>query len=72
MELHKLTAGQLRELIDQKKTSPREVAQDLLKRIGKINSKVKALCLVDKKDVLAQCAQLQKRSKKGKLPICQM
>lgn len=68
MELHSLTAHQLLDLIDKKKTSPKEVAQDLLKRITKTEKKVKALCLVDKKDVLSQCEQLEKRSSRaGKL-----
>ena len=68
MELHKLTAHQLRELIDKKKTSPKEVVQDLFKRIDKTEKKVKALCLLDKKDVLSQCEQLERRSSgKGKL-----
>ena len=65
MELHSLTAHQLLDLIDKKKTSPKEVAQNLLTRIDKTEKKVKALCLVDKKDVLSQCERLEKRSSWG-------
>ena len=67
MELHKLTAHELTKLIAQKKTSPKEVARDLLKRIDKAETKIKALCLVDKQDVLAQCDALEKGSRKGRL-----
>jgi len=68
MELHKLCAHQLLDLLAKKKTSPGEIARDLLKRIDKSERKIKAFCLLDKKDVLAQCEQLEKRSsKKGKL-----
>ena len=67
MELHRLSAYQLRELIDKKKTSPKEIAQDLFQRIEKTESKVKALCLLDKEDVLSQCQHLEKTSGKGKL-----
>jgi len=67
MELYSLTAHELRKLIDKKKTSPKEIAQDLLKRIDKVDKKTKALCLVDKEDVLAQCKQLEKSGKKGRL-----
>ncbi|MCQ9208891.1 MAG: Asp-tRNA(Asn)/Glu-tRNA(Gln) amidotransferase subunit GatA [Omnitrophica bacterium] len=67
MELHSLTAHQLRKLIDQKKTSPKEIAQNLLRHIDKVDKKIKALCLLDKDDVLAQCKQLENSSKKGKL-----
>lgn len=62
MELHKLTAHNLIELIRQKKTSPKEIALDILKRIDKTESKVKAFCLIDKEDILAQCARLEKKS----------
>ncbi len=65
MELHSLTAHQLLDLIDKKKTSPKEVAQNLLTRIDKTEKKVKALCLVDEKDVLSQCERLEKRSSWG-------
>ena len=65
MELHSLTAHQLLDLIGKKKTSPKEVAQNLLTRIDKTEKKVKALCLVDKKDVLSQCERLEKRSSWG-------
>ncbi len=67
MELHKLTAHELTNLIAKKKTSVKEVAEDLLKRIERTEKKVKALCLVDKQDVLAQCEQLEKGPRKGKL-----
>ncbi len=67
MDLHKLTAHALIDLIKHKKTSPKEAAQALLKRIDQVDSKVKALCLVDKSDVLAQCARLEKSQSKGKL-----
>lgn len=67
MDLHKLTAHELCELINQKKTSPKEIAQDLFKRIDKTEKKVKAFCLLDKKDVLSQCERLEKTSRKGKL-----
>ena len=68
MELHKLCAHQLLDLLAKKKTSPGEIARDLLKRIDKSESKVKALCLIDKKDILAQCEELEKRSsKRGRL-----
>ncbi len=68
MELHKLCAHQLLDLLAKKKTSPGEIARDLLKRIDKSERKIKAFCLLDKKDVLAQCEELEKRSsKKGKL-----
>ncbi len=65
MELHSLTAHQLLDLIAKKKTSPKEVAQNLLTRIDKTEKKVKALCLVDKSDVLSQCERLEKRSSWG-------
>lgn len=68
MQLHSLTAHQLLDLIAKKKTSPGEIARDLLKRIDRSERKIKAFCLLDKKDILAQCEQLEKRSsKKGKL-----
>ncbi|NQT00070.1 MAG: Asp-tRNA(Asn)/Glu-tRNA(Gln) amidotransferase subunit GatA [Candidatus Omnitrophica bacterium] len=68
MKLHTLTAHELVDLYRQKKASPKEVVQDLFKRIDQTDSLVKALCLLDKKDVLAQCAQLEQRSsRKGKL-----
>ncbi|MBU3934182.1 MAG: Asp-tRNA(Asn)/Glu-tRNA(Gln) amidotransferase subunit GatA [Candidatus Omnitrophica bacterium] len=68
MELHKLCAHQLLDLLAKKKTSPGEIARDLLKRIDRSERKIKAFCLLDKKDILAQCEQLEKRSsKKGKL-----
>ena len=68
MELHRLCAHQLLDLLAKKKTSPGEIARDLLKRIDRSERKIKAFCLLDKKDILAQCEQLEKRSsKKGKL-----
>ncbi|UCB57521.1 MAG: Asp-tRNA(Asn)/Glu-tRNA(Gln) amidotransferase subunit GatA [Candidatus Omnitrophota bacterium] len=67
MELHRLTAHQLSDLIAQKKTSPKEIAQDLLKRIKKTEKKVKAFCFLDEKDVLRQCAELEKRTSHGAL-----
>jgi len=68
MELYSLSAHQLLDLISKKKTSPGEVARDLLKRIDKTEKKIKALCLLDKKDVLSQCAQLENSSaKRGRL-----
>ncbi|MBN2097004.1 MAG: Asp-tRNA(Asn)/Glu-tRNA(Gln) amidotransferase subunit GatA [Candidatus Omnitrophica bacterium] len=68
MELYRLTAHELRDLIDKKKAAPKEVIQDLFKRIEQTDKKVKALCLFDKKDVLAQCEQLEKaQAKKGRL-----
>lgn len=67
MELHRLTAHELLDLIAKNKTSPKEVAQDLLKRIDKVEGKVKAFCLVDKQDVLARCAELEKSGRRGKL-----
>jgi aspartyl-tRNA(Asn)/glutamyl-tRNA(Gln) amidotransferase subunit A len=68
MELHKLTAHQLRDLITRKKTHPGEIARDLLKKIDRTEGRIKAFCLLDKKDILAQCAQLEKRSaRKGRL-----
>lgn len=68
MELHKLTAHQLLDLIAKKKTSPREIAQDLLERIEQTEGRVKAFCSLDKEDILAQCKELEKRSSKdGKL-----
>ena len=68
MELHTLTAQQLLDLMAQGKTSPREIVQDLFKEIEKTEDKVKAFCLLDKKDVLSQCEHLEKSSsKKGKL-----
>ena len=54
MELHSLTAHQLLDLIAKKKTSPKEVVKDLFKRLDKTDKKVKSLCLLDKKGVLAQ------------------
>lgn len=65
MELHKLCAHQLLDLLAKKKTSPGEIARDLLKRIDKSERKIKAFCLLDKKDVLSQCEQLERRSSKG-------
>ncbi len=62
MELHRLTAHQLRELIAKKKTSPKEIVQDLFKRIDQTEVKIKAFCLFDKKDILAQCEDLEKHS----------
>ena len=62
MELHKLCAHQLLELFAKKKTSPKEVVKDLLKRLSQTENKIKALCFLDKKDVLSQCEQLEKRS----------
>ena len=67
MDLHKLGAHELRGLIEQKKTSPKEIVQDLFKRIEKIESKVRALCLLDKEDVLTQCENLENLSHKGRL-----
>ena len=64
MELHSLTAHQLLDLISRNKTSPKEVVRGLFKRIEKIEDKVKAFCLLDKKDVLSQCERLEKRSSK--------
>lgn len=65
MKLYSLTAHELINLYAQKKTSPKEVVQDLFKRIEKTENKVKALCLFDKKAVLSQCEGLEKRSSGG-------
>lgn len=62
MELHQLTAHKLRELIRQKKTSPKEIVLDLFKRIDKTEDKVRAFCLMDRDEILAQCAQLENKS----------
>jgi len=67
MQLHKLTAHQLIDLFREKKTSPKGVALDLIERINKLNSKVNALCLVDKQDVIRQCEALEKNPNKGRL-----
>lgn len=68
MQLHSLSAHQLRDLIAKGETSSKEIVQDLFKRIEKTESKVKALCLLDKKDVLSQCERLEKQGdKQGKL-----
>ncbi|GAG49157.1 unnamed protein product, partial [marine sediment metagenome] len=68
MELHTLTAQRLLDLIAEGKTSPKEVALDLFKKIEKTEDKVKAFCLLDKEDVLSQCEHLEKSSsKKGRL-----
>lgn len=68
MELHRLTAHQLIDLIDKKETSPKEIAQDLLRRAEKSERKVKAFCLLEKEDIFAQCDELERRAdKKGKL-----
>lgn len=68
MELCRLSAHQLLDLIHKKKTSPKEVAQDLLERIDKVEDKIKALCLLDREYIFAQCEQIEKNSeKKGRL-----
>lgn len=67
MDLHKLTAHVLIDLIKHKKTSPKEITQELFKRIDQVEPKVRALCFVDKSDVLAQCAHLEKAPAQGKL-----
>ncbi|MFH1045334.1 MAG: Asp-tRNA(Asn)/Glu-tRNA(Gln) amidotransferase subunit GatA [Candidatus Omnitrophota bacterium] len=64
MALHTLCAHQLKELFVQKKAEPQEVALGLLDRIEKVESKVKALCRIDKQDILAQCSALEKRADK--------
>ncbi|MBN3038048.1 MAG: Asp-tRNA(Asn)/Glu-tRNA(Gln) amidotransferase subunit GatA [Candidatus Omnitrophica bacterium] len=67
MELYKLTARQIKDLIEDKKTSPKEVAESLISRIEATENKVKALCLVDKEDIFTQCRELEKRSEHGPL-----
>ena len=68
MELYSLTAHQLLELINAKKTSPKEIAQDLLSRIERAEEKIKAFCLLDKEDIFSQCQELERRpERKGRL-----
>ncbi len=67
MEFFRLTAHEILNLIKNKLTSPKEVASALLKRIDKIDCKVKALCLIDKSDVLKQCEALEKKGIFGRL-----
>ncbi|MFC1698443.1 Asp-tRNA(Asn)/Glu-tRNA(Gln) amidotransferase subunit GatA [Candidatus Omnitrophota bacterium] len=67
MELHRLSAHELIKLYNQKKTHPLEVVQDLLDRIKKTDSRVKALCLLDQQDLDNQCAQLEKADTRGRL-----
>jgi aspartyl-tRNA(Asn)/glutamyl-tRNA(Gln) amidotransferase subunit A len=68
MDLHCLCAHQILDLIRKKKTSPKEIVQDIFKRIDQTEDRVKALCLLDREDVLAQCEKLEENSgQKGKL-----
>jgi aspartyl-tRNA(Asn)/glutamyl-tRNA(Gln) amidotransferase subunit A len=68
MQLHSLSAHQLRNLIVKGEASVKEIVQDLFQRIEKTESKVKALCLLDKEDVLSQCEGLEKQGdKQGRL-----